>query len=71
MIIDLGIKTNLLELKKLHRQALKLLSQMCSQVKQMNGDYVNGVILQAIKGGNVEFIDEILKVDHHQSIYHQ
>ncbi|XP_059438994.1 uncharacterized protein LOC132171636 [Corylus avellana] len=66
-IIKLGIKTytNLLELKKLHQQALQLLPKMWSQVKQMNGDYVNGVILQAIKGGNFEFIDQILEVDHH------
>jgi len=29
----------------------------------MNGDSVSGAIFQAIKGGNFEFIDEILKVD--------
>jgi hypothetical protein len=51
-------------MKLLNYQARKLLVQMCSQVKQMNADYVNDAIFQAIKGGVIEFIDEIVKVDH-------
>jgi hypothetical protein len=63
LIIDVGIK-QIYEMKLLNYQARKLLVQMCSQVKQMNADYVNDAIFQAIKGGVIEFIDEIVKVDH-------
>lgn len=50
-------------MKLLHHRSRRLLLLMCSQVKQMNRNYVNGAIFEAIKGGIVEFIDEILKVD--------
>jgi hypothetical protein len=50
-------------MKLLHHQAHQLLLQMCSQVKQMNGDDVRDAVFMAVSCGIVEFIDEILKVD--------
>jgi hypothetical protein len=51
-------------MKLFHNRGNQLLHQMCNQVKQMNGDHINGAIFEAIKGGFVEFIEEIVKVDH-------
>ncbi|XP_062175686.1 ankyrin repeat-containing protein NPR4-like isoform X2 [Alnus glutinosa] len=59
----LGIK-QIYEMKLLHHQARQLLLQLCSQVKQMDVYYVNKAIFQAIKGGVIEFIVELVKVDH-------
>ncbi|XP_059435298.1 uncharacterized protein LOC132168195 [Corylus avellana] len=58
-----GIKKHLYETKLLHHQARQLLVQMCSEVRKMDRDCVNEAILQAVEGGVVEFIDEIVKVD--------
>ena len=63
MIIVLGIKKHLYEIKLLHHQARRLLVQMFSQVGNMDRDCVIEAILQAVKGGIVEFMDEIVKVD--------
>ncbi|XP_059442393.1 ankyrin repeat-containing protein NPR4-like [Corylus avellana] len=58
-----GIKKHLYEIKLRHHQARQLLVQMCSEVRKMDRDCVNEAILQAVKGGVVEFIDAIVKVD--------
>jgi len=65
LIIEyLGINCKqIYEMKLLQHQARQLLIQMCSQVKQMDVDHVNGAIFQAIKNGVTEFIVEIGKVD--------